>query len=88
MPPPRVPPLVIPGKGSWQPAGALKRGAGRKLERAGIGMPDSEPDSYHVNESARGSLVAWAGGAGCAAVAADAGDWRKWLSIRVRAILV
>jgi hypothetical protein len=79
--PPREPPLVKPGKGGWRPGGALKRGAGRKLVRAGIGKPDSEPDSYNEDESARGRLVDGAGGAGCAAAAAETGGLRKRKSI-------
>ncbi len=71
-----------PGKGGLRPAGALKLGAGRKLARAGIGSPDSEPDSYDVDESARGGLVAGACGAGCAAAAAEPDGLRKWLSTR------
>jgi hypothetical protein len=79
---------VKPGKGGWRLAGALKRGAGPKLVRAGIGRPDSEPDSYDMDESARGRLVAGACGARCTAAAANAGDWGKWLSTKERAILM
>jgi hypothetical protein len=69
---------VKPGKGGWRPGGALKRGVGRKLDRAGIGIPDSNPDSYDEDESASGLLVGGAGGAGCAAAAAaEAAGLRK-----------
>jgi hypothetical protein len=54
--PPREPPLVKPGKDGWPLWGALKRWAGRKLESAGIGIPDSNPDSYEEEESAWGLL--------------------------------
>ncbi len=43
--PPREPPRVNTGGGIWPPCGSLKRGAGRKLDSAGIGSPASAPDS-------------------------------------------
>jgi hypothetical protein len=55
---------VKPGKDGWPLLGALKRGAGLKLERAGIGIPDSNPDSYDEEESARGLLDGSAARAG------------------------
>ncbi len=57
LPPPCEPPLVNTGRDGWRPAGALKRGA-LKLDRAGIGRPASEPESYKVEESCRGLFTA------------------------------
>ncbi len=44
------------GEGLLSAAGRFEAGAGRKLERAGIGIPDPKPDSYDEEESARGLL--------------------------------
>jgi hypothetical protein len=57
LPPPRDPPLVKPGRNGWRSVGALKRGV-LKLERAGIGRPASDPESYEVEESHRGIFAA------------------------------
>ncbi len=49
MPPLRYPPLVKPGSGVARAVGALNLGA-LKLERAGMGRPASDPDSYEEEE--------------------------------------
>ncbi len=43
-PGPREPPLEKPGRSGWRETGALKR-VGRKLERAGMGRPPTDPES-------------------------------------------
>ncbi len=72
----------------WPPRGDLKRGVGRKLDSAGIGIPASAPDSYEEAESARGLLVGGAGGGGSTEAAAVEVALRKWPSTRQSAILV
>ena len=76
------------GGGIWPPRGSLKRGGGRKLDSAGIGIPASVPDSYDEAESARGLLVGGVGGGGSTeAAAVEVALW-KWPSTRQSAILV
>jgi hypothetical protein len=79
---------AAPGEAREGQLAALKRGVNRKLDSTGIGIPDSNPDSYDEDESARGRLVGGAGSGGCAVAIAATGILRKWLSTRQRAILV
>ena len=55
-PEPREPPRENPRRLGW-------RKEVRKLERAGIGIPETDPDSYEEEESARGLLDGCAAGA-------------------------
>ncbi len=56
LPPLREPPLEKTGRAGWRPDGTLKLGI-LKLDRAGMGRPASEPESYEVDESCRGLLA-------------------------------